>query len=92
MIVFVCTNHMVIRISRKLLEIVRKGNFAGKYVVEETPVFFISVNFMICLSEVFARTKSFFLVFDLLLLAKGHFINYDPGIYQIVINSGIWAV
>ncbi len=57
LIVFVCTNHMVIRISRKLLEIVRKGNFAGKYVVEETPVFFISVNFMICLSEVFARTK-----------------------------------
>lgn len=57
-IVFVCTNHPVIHISRKLLEIMWKGN----YVVGEMLVFVISVVLMICLSEVFLRTKLKFFI------------------------------
>ena len=55
-IVFVCTNHMIIRISRKLLEI-QKHHFPDCIILQETLVFIISVILMTGLSKIFSKTK-----------------------------------
>lgn len=61
-IVFVCTNHTVIRISRKFLEIMQRLHFSHGYIWQEIVVFIISITGMIWLSKVFSKTRlNFFL-------------------------------
>lgn len=61
-IVFVCTNHLIIRISSKLLEIVQKYSLTIHCVLQETLVFVISIILMLGLSEIFSRTKLRFFI------------------------------
>lgn len=61
-IVFVCTNHMIIRISGKFLEAVQKYSFTIHDILQEILVFVISIILMICLSEIFCRTKLKFFI------------------------------